>query len=180
MANENMEVLKKVAELLLDENEEAIVETTYLRDTPDKRSIEYTTEPGIPTKNGKYTFWAGMSENAHRARSVKIGKYSMSKVGTRGFNIITPEGEKYFFEGDVLHNRTTAAYVWAAALDKCDNNYTKVRIKLDGLSRLGDIKATPKGPKESKFEKAKKQLKSLGVPEKQMKNLMSKREHEGI
>lgn len=171
MQNENTEVLKKVAELLLDESVNAKIETTYLRDNQAENGVEYTTQPGIPTELGKVNFWANMSENAHRARSVKIGNYSIRKFGERGFRIITPEGKDYFFEGSLSNNVTAAAYIWAAALAKCDNKQNTVNLYLNHVKSLGDLTAPQKTQKKSKYEVAKEQILSLGVPENELKFL---------
>lgn len=95
-----------------------------------------------------------MSANVHRARSIKIGKYSMRKFGERGFRIITPEGKDYFFEGSLLHRQTVATYVWAAALAKCNNNQKEANLLLKKLN-LENLTATKS---KSRYESAKERV----------------------
>lgn len=170
---EKEEVLKQIIDLLLDENTYVNIETTYLKDN-DKVSdgIEYTTEPGVPTSRGAIRGKGMiMSANAHRARSVKIGKYSMRKFGERGYRVITPEGKDYFFEGNMSTYITETSYVWAAALYRSDNNYRDMKIMLGHVTSNVDVR---KGTNKSKFEEAVKNLETLGVSKKNMKYL---REH---
>lgn len=176
--NEANEVLKKITELLLDENAVAKVETTYHRTTKNN-AIELTTKPGIPTDLGAYTYIGDQSVNAKRARSVKIGKYTMCKwPNGAGYRITTPEGEIYQFPGDLTHRITTASYIWAAALAKCDKHYSRMLYYLSDLQELGTT--TPqmtKGPSKTKFEEAQAQLEALGIPKKSQVRL--NKIHEG-
>ena len=59
------EVLKQIADLLLDESVEAKVETTY--HTVNKNNdIVLTSEPGIPTKLGAQMHMGNQNINANR------------------------------------------------------------------------------------------------------------------
>ena len=170
-------VLRQIANMLLDENVEAKVETTYYALNKDN-DVVLTTEPGIPTKLGEKLYFGGQTLNANRARSIKIGKFTMRKGAYgNGFIIITPEGKDYFFEGSLPNHLTAAVYVWAAALAKCDKHHNEVLYYLKDLRSLGitEPKMT-KGQTKTKFEEATEQMESLGIPKESQVLLQKMRE----
>ena len=86
-------VLRQIANMLLDESVEAKVETTYYALNKDN-DVVLTTEPGIPTKLGDTLYFGAQTLNANRAKSIKIGRFTMRKGAYgNGFIIITPEGK---------------------------------------------------------------------------------------
>lgn len=97
-------VLKKIADLLLDENVKVTVETAYYELNKDNQVV-LTKEPRIPSKLGSILRIGNQSVNVNRARSVKIDNFTMRRwPNGAGFYIITPEGKDYSFEGNLSSN----------------------------------------------------------------------------
>lgn len=169
---ESNEALKKLADLLLDENVEAKVATTYRTISTQTGLIE---KPAIPGSN----YWISGSQtlNTNRATSVTIGKFTIRKwPNGAGFHIITPEGKDYSFSGNLNTNIRAISYIWAAALAKCDKRYHEVVYYLKEMRSLGikDPKTT-KGSVKTKFEEAQTQMESLGVPKESQVHLQKLR-----
>ena len=164
-AKEANAVLKEIADLLLDKDIDVKVETTYHK-TNKNNNIELTTEPAIPTELGANTYIGEQSVNVRRARSVKIGKYTVCKwPNGAGYRITTPKGEIYQFPGNLTDKITTASYIWIAALAKCDKHYNRMLYYLTNLRSLGITNPQmTRGPSKTKFEEAQAQLESLGIP----------------
>ena len=151
---EVVEVLKQIVDLLLDENAEAKVATTYRTVRRRYDSIE---EPTIPSK-GNYWISGSRTNNTNRATSVKIGKFTIRPVGGHdfGFNIITPEGKDYLISLSMPSQlRSAATYIWRATLAKCDKRYHEIVSYIKEIRGLGikDPKMT-KGDLKTKFEAA--------------------------
>lgn len=171
-------VLKKIADLLLNENVKATVETVYYS-LNKGNDVVLTAEPRIPSKLGSILRIGNQSVNANHARSVKIGKFTMRRwPNGAGFYVITPEGKDYSFEGNLSSNIKTASYIWAAALAKCDKRHQDMLVFLKNLRSLEikDPKMT-RGVLKTKFEEAQAQLESLGIPKEFQKHL--RKLHEG-
>ena len=169
---ETNEVLKQIADLLLDENIEAKVATTYRTISKQTDLIEKNDIPG-----NNYWISGSQTLNTNRATSVKIGKFTIRKwPNGAGFFIITPEGKDYSFSGDLNTNIRAASYIWAAALAKCDKRYHDVVHYLKNIRSLGmkDPKMT-KGTLKTKFENAQAQMESLGIPKESQVHLQKLR-----
>ena len=102
------EILDAVVDALLDENVDVKIETTYRKDLRDKNGSVYaselTTKPGIPTEYGKINRTGGMSDNAYRARSVKIGKISITKLAS-GLRFRMPDGTEASYASSADYNQ---------------------------------------------------------------------------
>lgn len=169
------EVLKQIAELLLDENVEAKVATTYSTVRRRYDSIKKITIPG-----SNYWISGSQTVNTNRATSVKIGNFTIrpSRNLDFGFNIITPDGKDYLISLSMpSHLRAAATYLWKATLAKCDKRYHEVLDYIKEIRGLGikDPKMT-KGTLQTKFEAAQKQLESLGVPKESQVHLQKLRD----
>ncbi|MBO5833514.1 MAG: hypothetical protein J6R22_00995 [Alphaproteobacteria bacterium] len=169
------EVLKQIAELLLDENVEAKVATTYCTVSRRYDSIKKITIPGS-------NYWISGSQtlNTNRATSVKIGNFTIrpSRNLDFGFNIITPDGKDYLISLSMpSHLRAAANYLWKATLAKCDKRYHEVLDYIKEIRGLGiQSPKMTKGTLQTKFEAAQKQLESLGVPKESQVHLQKMRE----
>ncbi len=170
------EVLKQIAELLLDENVEAKVATTYYTVSRRYDSIKKITIPS------KWNRWISGSQtaNTNRATSVKIGNFTIrpSRNLDFGFNIITPDGKDYLISLSMpSHLRAAATYLWKATLAKCDKQYHEVLYYIKEIRGLGiQSPKMTKGTLQTKFEAAQKQLESLGVPKESQVHLQKMRE----
>ena len=168
------EVLKQIAELLLDENVEAKVATTYCTVSRRYDSIKKITIPG-----SNYWISGSRTLNTNRATSVKIGNFTIRPARNLdfGFNIITPDGKDYLISLSMpSHLRAAATYLWRAALAKCDKRYHEVVGYIKEIRGLGikDPKTT-KGSVKTKFEEAQTQMESLGVPKESQVHLQKLR-----
>ncbi len=164
---ENKDILNEVVNALLDENTPVLVETTYHKSIGGMTTV--IPSPQIPTKYGKVQRVGGLSLNAYYARSVKIGKFSITKnrYGT-GFLIRTPDNKESKYISTDQYNIDAYA-IWAAALSKYDKNIKNMLFFLEkaGYKNL----ATHKTPKASMYDQAINQLKSLGLSEQNMTHM---------
>ncbi len=170
------EVLKQIAALLLDENVEAKVATTY---STVSRRYDLIKKITIPNK---WNRWISGSQtaNTNRATSVKIGNFTIrpSRNLDFGFNIITPDGKDYLTSLSMpSHLRAAATYLWKATLAKCDKRYHEVLDYIKEIRGLGiQSPKMTKGTLLTKFEAAQKQLESLGVPKESQVHLQKLRD----
>ena len=186
------DLLASVIDAIYDENQEVKVETTTLDANEAKRHSWHITDkdnPQIPTRQGSYKIGA-FSKNHERAESIKIGKISMRRIPLaptptkdgkylieNGWKYIvrTPEGEAEFSQND-----DDFIWVWSVALSKYDfdvvngkkgrpgDMYRKVMSPLYDHVKNPKLKeAAGKGvtkyDAKTKFEKAKENMKALGV-----------------
>ena len=180
------DLLASVIDALYDENKKVLVETTTLDANSAQRyawNITDRSNPQIPTYQGSYKSGA-FSKNHEHAESIKIGNISMRRIPLKptptkdgkyevdnGWKYIvrTPDGEAEFSQND-----DDFLLVWSGALSK----YDKRESDTSAMSRIMDVlykrlkneklkdaagKGVVRDNKKTKFEKAKEQLKALGV-----------------
>jgi len=175
MADKNT-LLALVVEALGDDNLKAEIETTNLDANKAKKyawNVVENNNPQIPTNQGTYKTGIA-SKNREHAQSVKIGNFSMRKMPDGKYILRTPERDVEFSQND-----KDFILVWSAVLSKADINYDPVRNAHEYDRKITDIlwglekqlkdvnlkKAIKREfiNKKSKFDKAKENLKSLGI-----------------
>ena len=179
MANvkkDKYDLLVSVIEALGDDNQKAEIETTNLDADKAKKyawNIVENNNPQIPTKQGSYKTGIA-SKNREHAQSIKIGKFSMRRMPDGKYILRTPEGDAEFSQND-----KDFVSVWSSVLSKADINYDPVRNAHEYDGKITDVlwglekqlkdvnlkKAIKRKfiDKKSKFDKAKENLKSLGI-----------------
>ena len=166
------ELLATVIDALYNKDQEVKVETTDLDANKAKKyAWNIVDTPQIPTRQGSYKTGA-WSKNHEHAQSIKIGKISMRRMQGGKYILRTPEGEAEFSQND-----KDFVLVWSAALTKSDFNpstnprdtdmYHDIMTSLYKHVKEPVLKdAAGKGltrDKKSKFDKAKENLKALGI-----------------
>lgn len=168
------DLLASVIDAIYDENKKVLVETTTLDANRAKRyawNITDRSNPQIPTYQGAYKSGV-FSKNHEHAESIKIGNISMRRLSAGNswkYIVRTPDGEAEFSQND-----DDFLLVWSGALAKYDMRESDT----SAMSRIMDVlykrlkneklkdaagKGIVRDNKKTKFEKAKEQLKALGV-----------------
>ena len=155
-------VLAQVIEALRDKGQRVLVETTY---ASQKASDNSATQDGpqIPTEFGQQKNGT-MTNNRAYARSIKIGKISIRKMGNK-YIVRTPEAESEFTSNDMF-------LIWTAALVKYDNpndtdrilEMLKTNLRDSNLRAIAS-KGAVEADKKAAYKNATAQIESLGVKE---------------